>query len=111
MMPQKEAGSPINEQTGSIYGGYEGNPADAHQQFETPYQQSLQEERTAKVYVPAHDNKNMLRLVAFALAMVTLIVLAVVCLILVGGTGGWISFCAASLAIFVMACVAITEIK
>jgi hypothetical protein len=107
MMPQREA----YEQAGSTYGGYEGNQADAHQQFETYDPQLLQEERVAKVYVPAHDNKNMLRLIAFAIAMVTLIVLAVLCLILVGGTGGWISFCAASLAIFIMACVAIDRIK
>src|SRR5881394_1230126 len=109
MMPQREAGSPIYEQAGSTYAGYEGNQADAHQQFETYDPQPLQAERAAKVYAP--DNKNMLRLASLAIAMVTLIVLAVVCLILVGGTGGWISFCAASLAIFVMACVAITEIK
>src|SRR5215470_11220622 len=106
MMPQREAGSPIDEQAGSTYGGYEGNPADAHQQFETPYQQSL---RAGKVYAP--DNKNVLRLTAFAMGMATLIVLAVICLIIVGGPGGWISFCAASLAILIMVGVAIDKIK
>jgi len=111
MMPQREAGSPIDEQAGSTYGRYEGNQADAYQQFETSYQQPLLEERAAKVYVPVHDNRNILRLIAFAIAMVTLIVLAVLCLVLVGGTGGWISFCAASLTIFITAAVAIDKIK
>jgi hypothetical protein len=111
MMPQREAGSPIDEQAGSTYGGYEGNQADAYQQFETSYQQPLQEERAAKVYAPAHDNTNTLRLTAFAIAMGTLIMLAVICLVFVGGPGGWISFCAAALAIFLVAAVAIDKIK
>src|SRR5262249_14303667 len=111
MMPQREAGEPTYEQAGSTYGGYEGNQADAHQQFETSYQQPLQGEREAKVYGTARDTKNALRLIAFGMAMVTLILLAVVCLIVVGGTGGWISFCAACLAIFIMAVVAIDNIK
>ena len=111
MMPQREASSPMDEQAGSIYSGYEGNQMDTHQQFETSYQQPLLEERAAKVYATAHNNKNILRLVTFAIAMVTLVVLAFLCLVLVGGTGGWISFCAACLAIFIMTVVAIEQIK
>jgi hypothetical protein len=111
MMPQREAGEPIYEQAGSTYGGYEGNQAYAHQQFETPYQQPLQEGPAAKVYAPVHDNRNMIRLMTFVVAMATLIVLAFLCLIVVGGTGGWVSFCAGSFAIFVMAVVAIDKIK
>jgi len=111
MMPQREAGEPTYEQASSAYGGYEGNPANAHQSFETFYQQPLQEEQATKVYAPAHDNKNMLRLIAFAIAMVTLVVLAILCLVLVKGTGGWISFCAASLAIFIMTAVVIEKIQ
>jgi hypothetical protein len=111
MMPQREASEPVYKQAGSTYGGYEGNQADAHQLFETSYQQPLQEERAAKVYAPVHDNKNVLRLAALAIAMVTLIALAVICLVLVGGTGGWISFCAASLAMLVIAGVAIDKMQ
>jgi hypothetical protein len=113
MMPQRETNEPTYEyqQAGSTYGGYEGNQADAHQQFETSYQQPLQGQQAAKVYATAHDNKNLLRLATFGMAMVTLIVLAVVCLIFVGGLGGWISFCAACLAIFIIAVVAIDNIK
>src|SRR5690348_17670809 len=93
MMPQREASEPRDEQASSAYGGYEGYQADIHQQFETSYQRPLQEERVAKVYVPVHDNKNMLRLVTFAMGLVALIALAVICLVLVRGTGGWVSFC------------------
>jgi hypothetical protein len=110
MMPQREASEPTYEQAGSTYGGYEGNQAYVHPQFETPYQQPLQAEPAAKVYAPARDNKNVIRLMTFAISMVTLIVLAVVCLIIVGGTGGWISFCAACLALFIIAVVAIDKI-
>jgi hypothetical protein len=85
MMPQREASEPTYEQAGSTYGGYEGDQAYAHPQFETPYQQPLQAEPAAKVYAPVHDNKNALRLIMFVIAMVTLVVFAVLCLLLVGG--------------------------
>ncbi len=111
MMPQRETNESIHGQADPIYGRYEGDQAYAHQQFEPPYQQPLREEEAGKLYTPAHDNKNVLRLIAFAMAMVTLIIFAVICLIFVGGTGGWISFCAASLAIFIVAVVAIDKIK
>ena len=45
----------------------------------------------------------MFRLLVFVIAMVTLLAFVVVCLVFVGGTGGWISFCAASFAILVIA--------
>lgn len=109
MMPQKEASDPIYEHADPTYGGYEGNQAYAHSPFETPYQQPLG--GAGKLYAPAPDNKNVLRLVAMGMAMVTLIVFAVLCLIFVGGGGGWISFCAASLAIFIITVVALDKIK
>ncbi len=108
MMPQSEANQSTNEQVDPAYGRYEGEQAYAHQQFETPYQQPRS---ASKVYAPAPDNKNVLRLIAFAMALVALIVFGVLCLIFVGGTAGWISFCAASLAIFIIAVVAIDKIK
>jgi hypothetical protein len=103
MMPQKEAGS--------IYGEYEGDQAYTRQQFETPDQHSLQEERTAKVYAPVHGNQNMLRLMAFGMALAALFGLAVLCLIFVGGVGGWISFCAATLAVIAMGSIVIDKMK
>ena len=112
MMPQRDASESMSEQAGPTYGKYEGEQTyDAHRQYEIPYEQPLRNEPLGKVYLPQHDNKNMLRLVAFAIAMVTLLAFAVICLIIVRGTGGWISFCAASLAIFIVAVVAIDKIK
>ena len=111
MMPQREASEPLHEQRDSTYGRYEGEQGYAYQQFETPYQQPSQAGMAGKLYPSALDNKNVLRLIAFAIAMVALIVFAIICLIFVGGTGGWISFCAACLATFIVAVVAIDKIK
>ncbi|GLV55470.1 hypothetical protein KDH_23140 [Dictyobacter sp. S3.2.2.5] len=113
MMPQQEANDARQEQAGAAYGKYEGEPASAYayQQFESPYQRPLREEPASKLYTPAPDNKNMLRLMAFGMTLLALIVLAVLCLIIVGGTGGWISFCAACLTIFIVAVVVIDKIK
>ena len=108
MMPQKEAGESMHEQTGPTYGRYEGNQGQHDQTF---YEQLLREGPVGKVYPEPRDNKNMLRLIAFAIAMVTLLAFGFLCLVFVGGTGGWISFCAASLAIFIVAVVAIDKIK
>ncbi|MDQ2888002.1 MAG: hypothetical protein M3Y39_18165 [Chloroflexota bacterium] len=111
MMPQREANQSPDEQVDSSYGRYEGDQTYTQQQFETPYQQPLQGGPAGKVYATAPDNKNVLRLIAFGMAMVALIIFGVLCLIFVGGTAGWISFCAASLAIFIIAVVAIDKIK
>jgi hypothetical protein len=78
---------------------------------ETIYEQPLREEPEGKVYPPLRDNKNMLRLLWFVVAMVALLAFAVVCLVIVGGTAGWISFCAASFTIMVIASTAISTIK
>jgi hypothetical protein len=110
MMPQQES-DPIHEQTDSAYGRYEGEQEYARQQFETPYQQPQQPAWAGKVYMQRSDNKDVLRLVAMGMALAALVVLAVICLLAFGGTGGWISFCAASLAIFIIAVVAIDKIK
>jgi hypothetical protein len=111
MMPQREASESIHEQAGPTYGRYEGDQTFARQHYETSYQQSPGEEPVGKVYPLPSDNKNMLRVIVFAIAMVTLLAFAVLCLIFVGGTGGWISFCAACFAIFIIAAVALDKIK
>ncbi len=90
MIPQREASELIHE--------------------ETSYEYPLREGPGEKVY-PLSDNKNMLRLVWFLVAMVALLAFAVVCLVIVGGTAGWISFCAASFTIMVIASTAISTIK
>ncbi len=111
MMPQREAGESIHEQADSTYGSYQGEQAFAHQSYETSYEQPLRQEPIGKVYPSPHDNKNLFRLIVFAIAMVTLLAFAVICLVLVGGTGGWISFCAACLAILTIAAAAIDKMK
>jgi hypothetical protein len=111
MMPQREANELPRDQAAPAYGHYEGDQAYTRQHNEAFYQQLLSATAAEKVYVLPPDNKNVLRLVAFGMAMVTLIIFAVICLIIVGGSAGWISFCAASLSIFIVAVVAIDKIK
>lgn len=111
MMPQREASESMYEQAGTTYRQYEGDQAFTGRHFETSYEQPLREGSGEKVYPSLNDNKNVLRLLAFVIAMVALIAFGVLCLVFVGGTGGWISFCAASLAIFIVAVVAIDKIK
>ena len=78
---------------------------------ESRYEQPLREEPGGKVYSPVSDNKNMLRLIWFGVAMVALLAFAVICLVIVGGTPGWISFIAASVTIMAIASTAISTIK
>ncbi len=113
MMPQREASQSIHEQAGPTYGRYEGDQAFARQHFETSCEQPLRGGPGEKVdpSLSLLDNKNLLRLLVFVIAMVTLLAFGVLCLVFLGGTGGWMSFCAASLAIFIVAAVAIDKIK
>jgi len=111
MIPQREAGESLHEQAGSTYGSDQGGQQDARQYDAISYEQPLREGPGGKVYPPLSDNKNMLRLVWFVVAMVALLAFAVVCLVIVGGTAGWISFCAASFTIMVIASTAISGIK
>lgn len=109
MMPQQEAGEPIQGQSSPTYGRYEENQSYA---YDPSYQQPTQDRAADKVYAPpVAGNKNFAILTAFGMSLVALIVLAVICLIAVGGSAGWISFCAASLAIFIIGAVAIDKIK
>ena len=111
MIPQREAGESLHEHASSTHGSYQGGQQDARQRDAISYEQPLREEPEGKVYPPLSDNKNMLRLIWFAVAMVALLAFAVVCLVIVGGTAGWISFCAASFTIMVIASTAITAMK
>ena len=112
MMPQQnQASESAQEQADTTYGKYEGDPAYARQHDETSYEQLLRDGTVGKVYPAQSDNKNLFRLLVFVIAMITLFAFGFLCLVLVGGSGGWISFCAASLAIFIVAVVAIDKIK
>ena len=107
MMPQEET----DEQTGSIYSGYEGDRAYAHPRDEASYEQRMRETPGAKVYPEPPHNQNMFRLIGLAITMGSLLAFAVICLVLVGSIGGLISFCAACIATFIVASVAIDRIK
>jgi hypothetical protein len=111
MVPQREASESIHKQASSPYGRYEEDQPYARQHDETSYEQPLREEPGGKVYPPLSDNKNMLRLIWFVVAMVALLIFAVVCLVIVRDTAGWISFLAASFTIMVIASTAISTIK
>ena len=107
MMPQEE----IHEPTGSTYGRYEGDQAYAHPRDEAPYEQMMREIPVAKVYPEPRNNQNVFRLIGLAITIVSLLAFAVICLVLVGGIGGSISFCAACIATFIVASVAIDRMK
>ena len=105
MVPQREVNELTHEPTGSIYGGYEGDQEYARQHIETPYEQMLREEPEGKVYPPQSHSMNMFYqfVIVFVISMVALFAFAVLCLVYVGGTGGWIGFIAASFAILCIA--------
>ena len=105
MIPQREANQSIHEQTSSVYGGYEGDQEYARQHDETSYEQILREGPEGKVYPPQSGNMNMFYqfVIVFVISMVALFAFAVLCLVFVGGTGGWIGFIAASFAILCIA--------
>lgn len=107
MMSQEET----HEQTSPTYYSYEGNQTYAHLHNEAPYEQMMGGAPVAKVYPEPRNNQNVFRLIALTITMVSLLAFAVICLVLVGGIGGWISFCAACLATFIVASVAIDRIK
>jgi hypothetical protein len=105
MIPQREASESLHEQTSSTYGRYEADQEYARQHGETSYEQPLREGPEGKVYPPLRDNMNMFYqfVIVFVLSMVALFAFAVLCLVYVGGTGGWIGFIAASFAILCIA--------
>ena len=105
MIPQRESHETIHEQQGSIYGGYEGDQEYARQHVETPYEQMLREEPEGKVYPPQSGSISMFYqfVIVFVISMIALFAFAVLCLVWVGGTAGWIGFIAASFAILCIA--------
>ena len=107
MMPQQEASESLHEQASSTYGRYEGDQEFARQHDVTYYEQPLREGSGGKVYPPLSDHLFRQFVIVFVLSMVALFAFAVLCLVVVQGTGGWIGFIAASLTIM---CVASTFI-
>jgi hypothetical protein len=103
MIPQREVNESLQEQASSTYGRYEGDQEYARQYAETPYEQLQREEAEGKVYPPQHDHLFTQFVIVFVLSMVALFAFAVLCLVYVGGAGGWIGFIAASFAILCIA--------
>ena len=103
MIPQREVNESLDEQASSTYGKYEGDQEYARQHAETSYEQSFREIPEGKVYPPQSDHMFTQFVIVFVLSMVALFAFAVLCLVYVGGTGGWIGFIAASFAILCIA--------
>jgi hypothetical protein len=105
MIPQREVSESIYEQADSTYGKYEGDQEDARQHGDTSYEQPLREVPGGKVYPPQSGNMNLFYqfVIVFVLSMVALFAFAVLCLVYVGGTGGWIGFIAVCFAILCIA--------
>ena len=103
MMQQRNTGEAREEQAGLLYGNYEGGQQHAAPPYEIPEALPLREGPGEKVYLPSAESMNTYRLLVFVISMIALLVFVIVCLVFVGGTGGWISFCAASFAILVIA--------
>src|SRR5262249_26050716 len=111
MMPQRESNESSYEQADTTYGRYEGNQAFAHQFDERAGAQPLGDVGGEKMYPVPHNHKNVLRLSMFLIAMVMLLLFAILCLVVLGGTGGWVSFIVAAAVIFLITVVAIDKIE
>lgn len=107
MMPPEETGKSFSEESDQTYGRYEGNHTSSTYQH---YEQAAQERSASKVYPQPSDNKNILRFALAVISLVMLLACGFLFVVLVGGTAGWISFAAASLAIFIIAAVGIDKI-
>ncbi len=107
MIPPEE----IDGSAASSYGRYEGNQVYSGQRTESAYGQSPGAESSAKVYPIPPDRKNLFRFLLVAFAMAMILILAGICLLIVGGTGGWVSFISVSFIVFLMVAVAIDKIQ
>ncbi|WP_052889152.1 hypothetical protein [Thermogemmatispora carboxidivorans] len=65
----------------------------------------------SKVYPPRAEQVNLFRFLVVLMAMVTILVLAVICLVIVGGAMPWLSFGAGSFTVFLVTVVALDKIK
>jgi hypothetical protein len=103
MIPQSEVNETLREQANSTYGRYEGDNEYARPHLETSNEQTFREAPEGKVYPLQSDNMFTQFVIVFVLSVVALFAFAVLCLVFVGGTGGWIGFIAASFAILCIA--------
>ena len=99
MIPQSEVNETLREQANSTYGRYEGDNEYARPHLETSNEQTFREAPEGKVYPLQSDNMFTQFVIVFVLSVVALFAFAVLCLVFVGGTGGWIGFIAAGFTI------------
>jgi hypothetical protein len=101
MMPQMEPQE--SEREHSTYVGYEGEQDYARQQSynSTP----------GKIYAQPRDNKNMLRFLITIISILLIFPFALLFMVFIGGTAGWIGFSVACFTLFLIAVVGIDKIK
>jgi len=85
-----------SELESSGYRGYEGQQFSARPQVETSSEYLFTDLAGGKITPEQRTSQNQFRLSIAAMSMGTLIALVVICLLLIGGLGGWISFIVAS---------------
>lgn len=95
----------------SSYGAYEGQQAEVHQEYETTYTQEQRDGGSGKIPAPRRDMRNMYRLTLAIMSMLMLIPFALLFVVFVGGSQGWICFGIAAAAIFLISVVAIDKIQ
>jgi hypothetical protein len=111
MMPQRSENESIYEHDESSYGRYEGNQTFTNSSEMRSEAQYPSETTAEKVYPQLHNQKNILRIGMFMLAMVMILVFALLFIFFLGGTGGWISFCVAAGIIFLLTVIIIDKIE
>lgn len=111
MMPQREVGESAYERIDPTYGAYEGDQFYAHQSSDPSFAQPLRGALGGKVYPESRNNKNMLRLVVFMIAMVMILICAALSIFFIGGTGGWVSFVVAAAVISALSYAVIEKIQ
>jgi hypothetical protein len=78
------------------YGGYEGNQVALPTSVEMSSERLFADTSREKIAPVPQSHQNLLRSAIAAMSMLTLIALTVICLLFIGGVGGWISFLVAS---------------
>jgi hypothetical protein len=109
MIQQMNENDSMYEQVNPTYSGYQDKQAYDRQKVQTSDSQFQWEEPGEKVFAPRRDHKNMLRFALATMAMVTMITIAVLCMLSSAGEVGWLGFGIASFAIFLTAFMAIEK--
>jgi hypothetical protein len=102
-MLQKEGYSVMQQHADHDYGRYEGNETSSTRQYnQTPYEQDMKEGLSGKVYPLPSDRMKFFRLALPVISLVLLVLFALLFVVVIGGTTGWVSFVAVC---FVLCCI------